>query len=424
LADYQVGTPDFFCYPCTLCSYPIDLALQQTDLHSNLFIPNLNFSNNNDKNNNNNNKQPPTKPKHTGTMVQNKGVIFSHVPIGLPVPGKDLTVEPREFDIDQAPPSGGITTKNIYASFDPYLRGRMREPTKKSYSPPFDLGKPITNSVVAKVLKSDNEKFKAGDIIVGRLQIEEYSAVPKQEANALRKIENPYKLDLMMFLGPLGMPGLTAFSSFYDIGQPKKGETIFISAASGAVGQLVGQLAKHEGLKVIGSVGSDEKLDFIVKELNFDYGFNYKKEKPADALKRLAPNGVDIYYENVGGEQLEAAIDAMNNFGRIIACGMVSEYSKADGERYGVKNLMSIVAKRITMRGFIVGDENMGPRYIKDRDEKVAQWLHDGSFKAKTSVTDGIDNAPEGFVGMLQGKNFGKAVLKIADVEVSDTPKL
>jgi NADPH-dependent curcumin reductase CurA len=352
-------------------------------------------------------------------MVQNKGVIFKQVPTSLPVPGKDLTVEAREFDINQAPPSGGITTKNFYASFDPYQRGRMREATKKSYSPPFELGKPITNAVVAKVLKSDNPKLAAGDIVVGGLNIEEYSAVPKQQAEALQKIENPYKLDLKMFLGPLGMPGLTAYSSFYDIGQPKKGETIFVSAASGAVGQLVGQLAKHEGLKVIGSVGSDDKLDFILKELGFDGGFNYKKEKPADALKRLAPNGVDIYYENVGGEQLEAAIDAMNNFGRIIACGMVSEYSKPDSEKYGVKNLMLIVGKRITMRGFIVGDENMGPRYVKDRNEKVAKWLHDGSFKATISVTDGIDNAPEGFVGMLQGKNFGKAVLKIADVEVS-----
>lgn len=352
-------------------------------------------------------------------MVQNKSVIFKQVPTGLPVPGKDLTVEALEFAIDQPPPSGGITTKNFYASFDPYQRGRMREPTKKSYSPPFDLGKPITNAVVAKVLKSDNEKFKAGDIITGSLNIEEYSAVPKQQADALRKIDNPYKLDLKMFLGPLGMPGLTAYSSFYDIGQPKKGETIFISAASGAVGQLVGQLAKHEGLKVIGSVGSDDKLDFIIKELNFDGGFNYKTEKPADALKRLAPNGVDIYYENVGGEQLEAAIDAMNNFGRIIACGMVSEYSKADSEKYGVRNLMLVVGRRITMRGFIVSDENMGPKYVKDRNENIAKWLHDGSFKAKISVTDGIDSAPEGFVGMLQGKNFGKAVLKIANVEVS-----
>jgi len=251
------------------------------------------------------------------------------------------------------------------------------------------------------------------------LPSEEYSAVSKEGAQTMNKIENPFNLDLKAFIGPLGMPGLTAYSSFYDIGQPKKGETIFISAASGAVGQLVGQLAKHEGLRVIGSVGSDDKLDFITKDLNFDGGFNYKKEKPMDALQRLAPDGVDIYYENVGGEQLEAAINHMNNFGRIVACGMVSEYNNPDDQKYGVKNLMLIVGKRITMRGFIVGDENMGPRYVKERNEKVSKWLADGTFKAKYSVTEPIDKAPEGFVGMLQGKNFGKAVLKIAEEKVS-----
>jgi NADPH-dependent curcumin reductase CurA len=219
----------------------------------------------------------------------------------------------------------------------------------------------------------------------------------------------------MLFIGALGMPGRTAYSSFYDIGKPVKGETIFISAASGAVGQLVGQLAKHEGLKVIGSVGSDDKLDFILKELDFDAGFNYKKESPAVALKRLAPNGIDIYYENVGGEQLQAAVDAMNNFGRVIACGMISQSSLPDDEKFGLTNVQLFVAKRLTMRGFIVSDPNMGPVYDKDHLANVSKWLHDGTFKAKMSVTEGIDNAPEGLVGMLQGKNFGKAVLRIAD---------
>jgi NADPH-dependent curcumin reductase CurA len=352
-------------------------------------------------------------------MVQNKAVIYKSVPKGLPVPGKDIVVETREFDLEQSPPEGGVITKNIYASFDPYQRGRMREPEKKSYSPPYTIGQPINNATIAKIIKSSNPKFKAGDIVTGSISYEEYSALGKDATEALRKIENPYNLDLKTYLGALGMPGLTAYSSYYDIGKPQKGETIFVSAASGAVGQLVGQLAKHDGLKVIGSVGSDEKLDFILKELNFDGGFNYKKEKPIDALKRLAPNGIDIYYENVGGVQLEAALDSLNNFGRVIACGMVSEYNTPEPERHGLKNLMQIVGKRLTIRGFIVGDENMGPRYRKERDENISKWLHEGTFKAKMSVTDGIENAPEGFIGMLQGKNFGKAVLKIADSEVS-----
>ncbi|CAN9112758.1 unnamed protein product [Alternaria alternata] len=351
-------------------------------------------------------------------MVQNKGVIFKNVPEGWPKPGQDLTVEAREIDLEQQLPEGALLVKNFYASFDPYQRGRMRAPDVKSYSPPFELGKPITNRSIFKVVKSNSDKFKEGQTLItmGISPIEEYSVLDKDAVANCIELQNPYNLDPKYFLGPLGMPGLTAWSSFYEIGQPKKGETIFISAASGAVGQLVGQLAKHEGLTVIGSVGDDQKLEFITKELNFDHGFNYKKEKAADALARLAPNGIDIYYENVGGEQLEAAINAMNNFGRIVACGMISQYNLKPGEQYPIRNLMQVVAKRLTMRGFIVSDDNMGPKHHKDHQEKLQKWLSEGTFKAKISVTEGIDNGVDGFLGMLEGKNFGKAVLQIADL--------
>jgi NADPH-dependent curcumin reductase CurA len=351
-------------------------------------------------------------------MVQNKGVIFKKVPEGWPKPGVDLAVEARDIDLDQQLPEGALLVKNFYASFDPYQRGRMRAPDVKSYSPPFELGKPITNRSIFKVVKSASDKFKPGQILItkGISPIEEYSVLDKDAVANCMELQNPYNLDPKFFLGALGMPGLTAWSSFYEIGQPKKGETIFISAASGAVGQLVGQLAKHEGLTVIGSVGDDKKLDFIKNELNFDAGFNYKTEKPADALARLAPNGIDIYYENVGGEQLEAAINAMNNFGRIIACGMISQYNVKPGEQYPIRNLMQVVAKRLTIRGFIVGDENMGPKHAKEHQEKLQKWLSEGTFKAKISVTEGIDNAVDGFIGMLEGRNFGKAVLQIADL--------
>ena len=175
----------------------------------------------------------------------------------------------------------------------------MRDASIKAYTPAYEINGVVSSGSIMKVLKSDTDKFKAGDLVVGANGIEEYSAVSKEDIASFRSIVNPYNLDLKVFLGALGMPGLTAYSSLYAIGKPKKGETIFISAASGAVGQIVGQLAKHEGLRVIGSVGSDEKAEFIKKELNFDGAFNYKTEKPADALKRLAPDGIDIYYENV-----------------------------------------------------------------------------------------------------------------------------
>lgn len=204
----------------------------------------------------------------------------------------------------------------------------MRSPEIKSYSATFPLNQPIVNRGISRVLKSANSKFAPGDIIISTsgTGTEEYSILPREHADNARVLENPYQLAPHIFIGALGMPGLTAWSSFYEIGKPRAGETIFVSAASGAVGQIVGQLAKHEGLKVYGSVGDDKKLDFILKELGFDGGFNYKKEKPAEALQRMCPDGLDIYYENVGGEQLEAAIDHMKPYGRISKC--IRRYSE------------------------------------------------------------------------------------------------
>jgi NADPH-dependent curcumin reductase CurA len=250
-------------------------------------------------------------------MVQNKAVIFKKVPVAAPVAGETLVVESSEFDLDTSPPTDGITSKTLFSSLDPYMRGRMREPSAKSYSPPFALGEPLTGGAVFQVLKSANAKFKSGDVLVGFSPMAEYAVIPAEVLALARVIDNPKHLPLSTFLGALGMTGLTAYASLQEIGKPKKGETIFISAASGAVGQVVGQIAKNEGLKVIGSVGSDDKLKLITETLGFDAGFNYKKESVKDALPRLAPEGIDIYYENVGGEHLEAALGNMNTHGRI-----------------------------------------------------------------------------------------------------------
>lgn len=345
--------------------------------------------------------------------MTNKTLIFKKIPTGLPVAGEHLVVEDRPFDKSAAPPSGGLIVQILWASYDPYLRGRMRDASIESYAPAFDLDGPVVNDTIAKVLKSDSSEFKEGEVVVAFLPIAEFARVGKDDLARVRKINNPYNLELGYFLGPLGMPGLTAFSGLHKIGKPKRGETIFISSAAGAVGQVAGQLAKHEGLKVIGSVGSDEKLDFITKELGFDGGFNYKKEKPADALARLAPEGIDIYFENVGGEHLDAALNAMNVHGRIVTCGMISDYNKPPNERYGVKSLFQVVTKQILMQGYLVGDPEFGPAYAKEHEEKTQKWLSEGSIKAKLGVTEGIEHAAEGFVGMLEGKSFGKAVLKI-----------
>lgn len=257
--------------------------------------------------------------------VPNRALIHTKIPTDFPVPGEHITVKDTgSFDPKQSAPENGLILETLYVSFDPYLRGLLRDPAVKSYSPPIPVGKPIVAGLVAKVLSSNLPDYSAGDVVIDRLPIQEYNVYTYNKDSGApppRKL-NPANAagDLRHYLSALGMPGLTAYSSFYEIGKPKKGETIFVSSAAGAVGQLVGQLAKHEGLKVIGSVGSDDKLDFIINELGFDAGWNYKKEKSTkEVIERLTDGkGIDIFYDNVGGEQLEGALDSLNQFGRYV----------------------------------------------------------------------------------------------------------
>lgn len=347
----------------------------------------------------------------------NPALVYKKVPSGSPVAGQDIAVEDTPKPTEA--PDNGLLIEVLSSSLDPYLRGLLRDPSVKSYFPAFELNKPFLSGGIAKVLESKSNNFKTGDIVRSRFPIQRYAQV-KDDGNLLGSMEkldvdiNDKTLDYRNYLGSLGMPGLTAYSSFYEIGKPKKGETIFISSAAGAVGQVVGQLAKHEGLTVIGSVGSDEKAKHLIDDLKFDGAFNYKKESVFDALPRLAPKGVDIYYENVGSEHLAAAIDNMNKFGRIIACGMISEYSASEEEKYPHKNLMKIVGKQLTIRGFLVNeDPDCGPKHAADHAKNIRKWLKDGTFTAKLHESD-ISVADKAFVGMLNGENFGKAVINLS----------
>ncbi|KAK2054249.1 zinc-binding dehydrogenase [Colletotrichum caudatum] len=342
----------------------------------------------------------------------NKSFVFKQVPTGLPVPGQDIAVEDRPIDLDQDL-NGGILIKVLYASFDPYMRGRMRPAEAgKSYIPPFEQGGVISSAVVARVERSDAAQFAAGDLVTSFMGPNaEYAAIPAKFLPGFFKVPNTHDVDLPLFIGALGMPGMTAYEGLYDIGKPKRGETIFVSSAAGAVGQVVGQLAKAEGVRVVGSVGSDEKLDFVTKELGFDAGFNYKKEAPLDALRRLAPQGIDMYFENVGGDHLEAALECFNPGGRIIGCGMISDYNTPRDQQKGVRGLFHLVAKKLTFQGFLV---DLSPARYRPFQEKVQPMIAKGDLKVKIHLTESIDKAPEGFVGMLTGQNFGKAVLKIA----------
>lgn len=354
-------------------------------------------------------------------MAQNKAVIFLEPPEGMPEYGKHLVIKDIDFD-DSDVPSNGAILKILYASFDPYLRGRMRDKNARSYFDAFDLNAPIETGLIGKVYKSSNPKLKEGELIRTFGPLQEYWSVtpdmlekrnPVTQDALVEHIANAYDIDPAEFLGALGMSGITAYSGFYEIGQPKQGEVIFISAASGSVGGLVGQLAKHQGLTVLGSVGDDDKLKYIVRDLGFDGGFNYKKESPKDALARLAPDGIDIYFENVGGETLQAAFDALRNNGRIVVCGMISQYNIPREKQYRLAGIETIFGRRIKIQGFIQGDPDFGPKWGKDHMENVSKWIADGSFKTKNHITKGVDNAVEGLLGIFRGENFGKAVLEL-----------
>lgn len=348
-------------------------------------------------------------------LTRNLSLIFKRIPQGLPISGQDLVIEDRPIDISSAP-TNGFVVKNLYASLDPYMRMMLVAPDTKHYRKPFTLDEPLASGSIAEVINSSHQDYSIGSIIRARLPIQEYTVVMPEwlkSQNSMPEILPlaSSKVPPANWLGPLGMPGQTAYSSIFEIGKPRKNETIFISAASGAVGSLVGQICKKQGLYVFGSAGSDDKVKSLSEEYKFDGGFNYKTEKPEDALARLCPDGIDIYFDNVGGEQLEAAIGQMNKGGRIVVCGMVSQYNKPPNQRYGIKNLFQFVGQGLTMRGFLVGD--LLPEWGARHREDVLRWLGEGSLHVNIDETMGIEKAAEGFVGMLEGRNSGKAVVKI-----------
>ena len=331
---------------------------------------------------------------------QNTRVIFKAQPQGW--------VKESDMEVAQAPVpepgAGQVLVKNLAMSLDPYMRGRMT--ARKSYIPGFQLGEVLQAGVVGRIAKSDNPKFAEGDHVFGMLGWEEWSL---SDGKGLRKLD-PALGPLTWHLGVLGMPGLTAWVGLNVIGEPKAGETIYVSAASGAVGQLVGQLAKLKGLTVAGSVGDDSKLGYL-KEIGYDAAFNYKTAGPLrEAIQGVCPKGIDIYFENVGGEMLEAVLGLINPRARIVACGMISQYNAT--EPYGVKNLMALVVNRAKIQGFIVSDHN---DRFKEFAGEVVPLLQSGRLKYREAVTDGVANAPKAFVGMLKGDNFGKTIVRIAD---------
>jgi NADPH-dependent curcumin reductase CurA len=290
----------------------------------------------------------------------------------------------------------------------------MRNKNVKSYFDAFDLNAHIETGLIGEVIKSSNAKIAVGDIVRTFRPLQQYWNITPEMLDITNPVTGlPLIERLAGFLRALGMPSITAYPSFYKIGRPKKGEVIFISAASGSVGSLVGQLAKHQDLTVIGSVGDDDKLKYIINELSFDSGFNYKKESPKDALARLAPNGIAIYFENVGGETLQAALDALKTHGRIIVCGIISQYNLPHREQCRLAGTKTIFGRRIKIQGLIQSDPDFRPKWGKEHIEKVSRWILNNSFKTRSHIIEGMDNAIEGLLGFSRGENFRKAVLRL-----------
>jgi hypothetical protein len=314
----------------------------------------------------------------------------------------------EDFEIIEVPVpdpgEGEILVQNIYMSVDPYMRGRMID--RESYQPPFQLGKTLEGGSIGKVVKSNGGTFQIGDYVLSNLGWREYYV---SNGSGLTKIDHTIA-PIQSYLGVLGMTGLTAYGGLLNIGKPKEGETIFVSAASGAVGAVVCQIGKIKGCRVVGSAGSKEKVAWLLEEAGIDAAFNYKEvNNLRKELGKHCPNGLDIYFESVGGKHLEAALEHMNNYGRIALCGAISQYN-ATAPPQGPRNLYIAIGKRLTLKGFIGSDHNdLLPQFYAD----MGQWIEEDRMKWKETVLEGIENAPKAFIGLFSGENFGKMLVKI-----------
>lgn len=303
-----------------------------------------------------------------------------------------------------SPSTGEVLVKNLYMSVDPYMRGRMRE--NAVYAEAYAIDSAMYGGAIGEVIESADPSLQAGDIVLnGAAWQDKFVA----QANTVTKI-NPFDPEqLSLYLGTLGMPGFTAYVGLMKFGEPKPGETVFVSAASGAVGANVCQIAKLKDCRVVASVGSDAKGKWLVDECGVDAVINYKTcGNLSKALAKAAPEGVDVYYENVGGDHLQAAINVMNPHGRIVACGMIANYNNAEPAP-GPNNLMLIVGKKLRINGFIVFEhEEMHDQFLSE----MIPWIQEGKVKSRETVANGIDNAVDAFLGLFSGENFGKMIVK------------
>ncbi|MEP2056557.1 NADP-dependent oxidoreductase [Maribacter litoralis] len=330
-----------------------------------------------------------------------KSINLKQRPVGTPTLSD---FEFKELDNDLTVSEGEVLLEAKYISVDPYLRGRMSD--AKSYVPPFKVGEPISSGIVAEVLESKHEDYKKGEFVSGLLEWKEQQI---SNGEGLQKVDKS-KAPLSAFLGIVGMTGLTAYLGLHEIGKPKKGETLVVSGAAGAVGSVVGQIGKILGLNVIGIAGTDEKIDMLKSEFGFDHGINYKTtDDMKAAIEEAAPNGVDIYFDNVGGPISDAVLFNINQFARIIICGAISVYNKTEIPM-AVAVQPFLVKNSALMQGFIVRNyADKFPQAMK----QLSTWLGEEKLTYKETIVEGFENTPQAFLDMMDGKKKGKMIVKV-----------
>lgn len=329
---------------------------------------------------------------------QNLQILLAERPEGMP---GESTFEERLQPVPE-PGDGEVLVRVVYLSLDPAMRGWMRD--QKSYVPPVELGTVMRGLTVGEVVESKHEGFDPGDAVYGMLGWQQWATAKGEE---LRKLPEGQPLEL--FLGPLGMTGLTAYFGLLEIGEPKEGETVLVSGAAGAVGSVVGQIARLRGCRVVGIAGSDEKCRWLEEECGFDATVNYKTADLVPALREACPDGVDVYFDNVGGEILDAALALLNRGARIPLCGAISQYNEEETE--GPGNYLSILINRARMEGFIVFD--FEDRY-DEALEDLGRWVSEGKIRHRSEIVEGLENAPRALQRLFTGEKKGKLLVKVS----------
>lgn len=331
--------------------------------------------------------------------MKNKQFILSARPIGEP---KETDWQLKESDMAELA-NNQVLVQVEYLSLDPAMRGWMNE--GKSYIEPVKLGEVMRAGGVGKVIESNSSDFSPGDYVHGMLGVQQYAVIA---ANGLHKVD-PALAPLPRYLGVLGMPGMTAYFGLLNTGLPQSGETVVVSAAAGAVGTVVGQIAKIKGCRVVGIAGGQEKCDYLINELGFDGAIDYKNSDVMTGLKQHCPHGVDVFFDNVGGDILDAVLTRINLHARIVICGAISQYNNTTAVK-GPANYLSLLVNRARMEGIVVFDN---AKHYGDAAREMAGWIAQGKLKAKEHVVEGLENFPQTLMMLFKGENFGKLVLKV-----------